>query len=387
MPFLEPLRHLSSYPGKGWRHTLMGLYLALPLCGMAGSLPPILLGTTAPFSGPFAEYGEEYRKGADACATAINDAGGVRGRLLKLEYLDDGYEAARSVQNARVLAGKGIAAFVNLVGTGSLQALRPVLEELDVPVFGISSGANQLRDTSPGSRWIFHTKASYGDEFTGFAHVLPTIGITKVALVYQDNPFGRAGLDNAKKAFEPLGQPLPAVLVGSGPEKIAAAVAEVRQLAPQVVVLIAAGAAAPEFIAQYQQAAGMAARVAVLSVVGGRVLTDRLQTGVAGIMTSMVYPNPWSRNRRVVREYQSAMAKAGQAPSMLSLEGCINLRFAVEALRASGDDLSPGNIRRTLERGLVMDLGDFALRLPAGGQVASSYTSLGIYRTTGRILE
>jgi ABC-type branched-subunit amino acid transport system substrate-binding protein len=357
--------------------------LLAPVLHAQTALAPIQLATTAPFSGAFAEYGQEYRKGADACLATINAAGGVRGRPVAISYLDDGYEPARAVANARTLAGKGISAFVNLVGTGSLQALQPVLAELKVPVVGVSSGADLLRQESlPGSRWVFHTKAGNGDEFEGFARILPTIGMDRVALVYQDNPFGRAGLDSARKAF--AGRPPAEIRLGD----LHATVAEVQRAQPHAVVLIAAGQAAPAFIAAYQGAAGPGARVAVLNVVGGRVLTDQLQDKVAGIMTSMLYPSPWNGARRVVRDYQASLARSGDAsPSLLSLEGCINLRFAVEALRAAGDDLSAAGVRKALERGLSLDLGDFTLALPPGKQVASRYTSLGIYRGNGRVME
>ena len=61
-----------------------------PLHAQTAPPQPILLGTTAPFTGAFAEYGEEYRKGADACLAPVNAAGGVRGRPVRIHYLDDG---------------------------------------------------------------------------------------------------------------------------------------------------------------------------------------------------------------------------------------------------------------------------------------------------------
>lgn len=356
----------------------------------APAAKPIVLGTTAAFSGPFAEYGQEYRKGADACLAPVNAAGGVHGRPVRIEYLDDAYDAARTVKNARELAARGVSGFVNLVGTGPMLALMPVLEELKVPVFGMSSGAEQVRTERPGSRWLFHTKASYGDEFQGFARVLPTIGMTRLALVYQDNAFGKAGLESAKASFAEVGlaADIPPILLRAGPEGVAQAVADLQKARPHAAVLVVAGAAAPQLIAAYQQAAGPAARVAVLSVVGGRVLTDELKATVRGIMTSLVYPSPWSGGRRVAREYQAAMAAAGQPLSLLSLEGCVNLRFAVKALEAAGNDLSGPGVRRALEqRGVVLDLGDYALRLRPGAQVASTYTSLGIYRPNGQVME
>lgn len=380
LPLIELLQQ-----GWGWRR--WGVLLFTLQVGVAvAQEAPILLGTTAAFSGAFAEYGEEYRKGADACLAAINAAGGVRGRPVRIDYLDDGYEASRTVKNAQVLAAKGVVAFVNLVGTGNLLALAPELETLKIPVVGVSSGAVQLREPGGGRQWIYHSKASYGDEFRGFGTVLPTLGLTNVALVYQDNAFGKAGLESAKVVFDRPGQSAPQVLVGAKPEQIAEAARKTAELQPQVVILIAAGAGAPEFIAEYQKAAGELARVAVLSIVGGRVLTTRLGEQVAGVMTSLVYPSPWSKSRRVVRSYQMAMTAAGQIPTLLSFEGCLNLRLTVEALKNAAE-LTPAGVRRALERGLTLDDGDFVLRFKPGSQIASTYTSLGIYRANGLIRE
>lgn len=366
---------------------LLAAFAALP----ATANEPIMLGTSAPFTGAFAEYGEEYRKGADACLAPINAAGGVRGRPVRISYLDDGYDAKRTVANVRTLAGQGVAAFVNVVGTGPMLAVQPVLNDVKVPVIGTSSGADALRTPEGSSPWVVHTKASNGDEFEGFARLLPVIGMTRAVLVVQDNAFGKAGLASARKAFDKPGEAVPVFEMGNDEAGMAATIAEVRKVQPHVVVLIAAGAAAPEFIARYREAAGASARVAVLNVVGGRGLTDRLKEQVSGILTAVLYPSPWKGGRRAAREYQTAMADAKQELSLLSLEGCMNLRFAVAALRAAGDDLTPAGVRRALDRGVTLDLGDFALRLPAatgpGPRIASTYMTLGIYQANGRIME
>ncbi|MFY3386733.1 ABC transporter substrate-binding protein [Paracidovorax sp. MALMAid1276] len=389
-------RHAARHVARHiTRRLASGLALALTVCALPGTAraqaqpaaAAITLGTTAPFSGPFAEYGEEYRKGADACLAPVNAAGGVRGRPLRIAYLDDAYDAPRAAANLRTLAGQGVAAFVNLVGTGPMLAMQPVLDELKIPAIGTSSGADVLRTPEGASPWVVHTKASNGDEFAGFARMLPTIGMTRIALVVQDNAFGKAGLASALKAFQQPGQTTPVVNLGQDAAGMEAAIAQVRQAEPHAVVLIAAGTAAPAFIAQYRQAAGASARVAVLNVVGGRVLTGQLKEQVAGILTAVLYPSPWTGTRRAAREYQAAMAEAGQELSLLSMEGCMNLRFAVAALRAAGDDASPAGVRRALDRGVVLDLGDFALRLAPGSRVASRHMSLGIYRANGRLTE
>lgn len=367
----------------------IGLVLAL----VSQALPlhadnVIVLGTTGPFSGPFSEFGEEYRKGQDACLSDINARGGVRGRPVRVEYMDDAYDPARTISNVREMVAKGVIGFVSLTGTGSVTALKPVLEELQVPVVGVSSGAIAVRDPKlAASPWVFHTKVSYSDEFAGFARMLPTLGISKVAFVYQDNPFGKAGLESARAAFARADAEVPTVKFGNGVDEVDSAVREAAQLKVQTLILIGAGASAAEFVARYQRAAPTPARIALISVIGGRSLTARLGEGVGGLMISLNYPNPWNTKSPIVRKYHAAIKMAQYEPSLLSMESCVNVRFMVEALQAAGDNPNRKTLYAALNRGVTMDEGDYLLKLAAGSHVASTYHTLGIYRRDGRIAQ
>jgi branched-chain amino acid transport system substrate-binding protein len=52
----------------------------------------VLIGMTAPFSGPNGAYGLDMKMVINAYFRQINDAGGIHGRRLELRALDDGYE-------------------------------------------------------------------------------------------------------------------------------------------------------------------------------------------------------------------------------------------------------------------------------------------------------
>lgn len=104
-------------------------------------------------------------------------------------------------------------------------------------------------------------------------------------------------------------------------------------------------------------------------------------------MISTVYPSPWNTSKRVIRDFQAAMAKANRPITLQSLEGCINLRLMVEALKRAGKNPTSKSLQQALRRGMKLDLGGFVLNLPPSGQTASTYTSLGIFRPDGRIVE
>jgi ABC-type branched-subunit amino acid transport system substrate-binding protein len=63
----------------------------------------IVLGQSAPFSGPSAQLGRDYRDGAMAWFNEVNRRGGIHGRRLRLVSLDDRYEPSLTDQNPRQL--------------------------------------------------------------------------------------------------------------------------------------------------------------------------------------------------------------------------------------------------------------------------------------------
>ncbi len=77
----------------------------------------ITFGISAPFSGPAKELGRGMKSGIDIAFAAVNEAGGVNGRKLKLVALDDGYEPERTKAAMKELAEtRKVFGFVGNVG-------------------------------------------------------------------------------------------------------------------------------------------------------------------------------------------------------------------------------------------------------------------------------
>src|SRR5258706_8884979 len=85
----------------------------------------ILIGQSSPFSGSNKELGDDIREGLQAYFKQVNAAGGVNGRTFELIALDDGNDAKRSRENARILIEqKGVLAPIRYSSaTPSLPAL------------------------------------------------------------------------------------------------------------------------------------------------------------------------------------------------------------------------------------------------------------------------
>src|SRR5689334_18789923 len=92
--------------------TLLPLALAL-MAGVTSADPgvtanTIVVGQSAPFSGPAQALGTEMRAGALAYFQLVNAAGGVNGRKIELRSLDDGYEPDRAAANTKKLIDEGV---------------------------------------------------------------------------------------------------------------------------------------------------------------------------------------------------------------------------------------------------------------------------------------
>src|SRR6187551_2973396 len=76
---------------------------SLPFAAFAQKAPPILVGQSAGFTGGQAGYSADVKQGILACFEAVNRAGGVHGRPLKLVAEDDQGKKDNVLANTRKL--------------------------------------------------------------------------------------------------------------------------------------------------------------------------------------------------------------------------------------------------------------------------------------------
>ena len=143
---LSDLSHLShlSYP----RYVLACLLLVCTQwVGMpAQAADAIVIGRSLTLTGPLKAYGEAKRDGGDAYISKINAAGGIGGRPIELVTLDDAYLPANAVANFKKIAQEQQpVAFLGLFGVPTSAAAMPLVQELKIPLVGLSSGSDAVR--------------------------------------------------------------------------------------------------------------------------------------------------------------------------------------------------------------------------------------------------
>ena len=347
----------------------------------------ILFGMSSPLSGPTGAYGRQMKEGIEACFAKVNAAGGVAGRRLDLVALDDGYETEPAVANARRLVNQEkVFALMGFYGSSPTAAVLPVLDETGVPLIGTISGAEALR--KPVNRHMFHLRASYGDETAAIIKNLTTVGIQRVAVLYQDDGFGKAGLKgvNDALALHKL-TPVASASVARNSVDVASAVATIAKSDAQAVVMVTLYRPTAEFVKQ-MRAAGASPFFVALSPVGTDQLIAELgPDNTRGIQVSQVIPYPWGDKVEVVREYKKALAAHNKSAqfSYYGLEGYLNAKLVVAALERAGANPTRERLMAALRSG-PFNLDGYRVNFAQGSNSGSNYVEISVVGANGLIL-
>ncbi len=160
----------------------------------------ILFGQSAAFSGPAQELGIDMKLGIRAAFEEANRAGGVHGRILELKTRDDAYEPETAITNTRELINEDkVFSLIGAVGTPTSRSATPLAADAEIPYVAPFTGAGFLRDDS----WenIVNLRASYAQETEEMVERLTTdLGVTRIAVMFQDDSFGRAGFNGTVAA-------------------------------------------------------------------------------------------------------------------------------------------------------------------------------------------
>src|SRR3954470_9388091 len=167
------------------QRTILAVVLAATATFASGQ-GVILLGQTADYSGPQAAPVKETAAAARAYFDKVNAQGGVNGRKIVLESMDDGFDPKRSVENAKKLIDeKHVLALFLFRGTANAEALMPVVAEKKTPLFAGVGSSHKMHD--PINRYVFNLRAPVQTEVSGIVSQLASQGITDLAVIYTDD--------------------------------------------------------------------------------------------------------------------------------------------------------------------------------------------------------
>jgi ABC-type branched-subunit amino acid transport system substrate-binding protein len=345
----------------------------------------IVLGQSVALSGPAQELGKDMQLGATLYFNQVNAKGGVNGRRIVLKTLDDGYEPPRAAENTRKLINDDrVFALFGYVGTPTSQAVIPIFTEARVPYVGAFTGAELLRN--PFNRYIFNVRASYFDETEAIVQHLTAMSVTKIAVFYQNDAYGQAGLAGVERALKKRNlQVAVKGTVERNTVDVAKSVDDIRQAAPEAVVMISAYKSCAAFIKEMKKA-GSSPYFWNVSFVGSKALAAELGTDGRGVQISQVVPFPWDNSVPVVKEYRALLAQAKGEPGFGTLEGFIAAKVMVEGIRRAGRSLTRESFIKAMESMPEYDAGGFKVSYGPDDHNGSTFVDLTIISRDGKFV-
>lgn len=329
----------------------------------------ILFGQSAALSGPAAALGQGMRLGIQAAFAEINRGGGVHGRRLELISLDDGYEPEAALTNTRqLLQDENVFALIGPVGTPTSRAVEPVAAQAGAPYIGAFTGAEFLRQPEEAPTAV-NVRASYFQETDEMVERLTEdLGVSRIAVLYQDDSYGNAGLTGVRMALARRRLELGGLAAYQrNTTAIKIAVLELRRAQPEAVIIIGAYRPVAEFV-RWTKRIAFTPILMNISFVGSEALAADLGPAGEGVLITQVVPFPEDSSLRVVRSYLGALRRQerGAPPSFVSLEGYIAGRLTGEVLERSGPEPTRAGFLEALTTVRNLDFGGFSLTYGPG---------------------
>lgn len=372
--------------GGAWRRALLALCMAAGLAGATAAIAQaareVQVTQILPLSGPVARDAAHVARGLQVAIDATNAAGGLRGARIRLVVADDRYQPAETERLFReAAAGASVAIFMP-VGAASLEPLlaRGVIDALRVPVIGAIPGAESLRQ--PGSPWLFHLRASDGQQMAKIVEHSWTVGQRRIALLHADTPYGRAALAAARQHLGARGSEpvlaLPSSMADPAAE-LEPRIARLKAAAPEALIVVS-GATQVARITRLLREQGVfapiyayaSAELDVLCQVAGPKFTR-------GLGIAQVVPDPASQSLPVALDFQrdwARFAPAGAQPAPYAFEAYIAWRAFAEAMKGGAPWTREG-VRESMER-LAASIGGYRLHFAPQLRAGSSHVAIGV---------
>jgi branched-chain amino acid transport system substrate-binding protein len=343
---------------------ICAVFMAGPAFGEDGvTADSIVFGQAAVLEGPASALGRGMRTGLQAAFDEINRNGGVHGRKLKLVSEDDGYEPSRAITATKKLIEQDkVFALVGPVGTPTSAAAQPIATAAKVPFIGAFTGASFLRN--PKLENVINIRASYDAETEAWLkHLTEDLNIQKIAIFYQDDAFGRAGLSGVQKAMDKRGMKLLAEgTFERNTTAIKTALLTLKRAEPEAVVMVGPYKPCAEFIKLAHKIDFNPVFVNI-SFVGATALAKELGPDGKGVIVSQVVPFPWDASLKAVADYHAAIKATDPKaePEFVSLEGYLVGRLAIAALEKTGRNPTREGLLKTIKQTGSFDIGGLAM--------------------------
>lgn len=346
---MERLRNLLMSAVVGV--ALFSVFLGTGICadkirGVTDS--EVIIGQWGPQTGPAALWGAVGR-GTAVFFELINEQGGIAGRKLKYVLRDDSYQPAKTKAIAKEFVENiGVFGIVGGVGTSTGMAVRDYLMENKVPWVGPATGT--VHWTQPLQRYLFGVYPLYKDEaYLLTKYAVEQMGIKKIGFFYQNDDYGKEGLEGAKEYLDKSGiKMVAAVPVEVTDTDLKSHALKLKESGAEAVILWILPKHAAIML-QTAKAAGFQPQWIATSTLSDAPMMFNI---TKGLWEGVVFANLLNWDSPLVAKYMEAQKKYApreQNTGIFFLAGFFFAEPMVEGLRRAGKDLNPESFVKAME--------------------------------------
>lgn len=381
------IRHARPNPDGSRRSILLALAGTAALAAgpaLAQQAPArgdILIGRSTAMSGGMAPFLAPIHEGQDAAIEDFNAKGGVGGRKVRLVTMDDGFDARRTLENAKQMTEKdGVLALFGVSGTTQVMTLLPYLAQARVPLISVYTGSPAVR--AQQHPYLFTTRANYADELVKIVRNLVAVQTSRIAVAYENNDFGKLLLPLVEKTIAAENATLAGshALASSG-EDAAVAAKALSAHKPQAVLLVAAGPSVVAYVRANRAHLGVP--VYTLSLGAGTAVLKALGDDARGLAVARTGPSPSRPNIQLTRDFQASMKRHDKPVDYDRYTGYMDARVLIEGLRAAGPNVTRSSLVQAMEGLGNLDLGGYVYQFSAQNHHGSNYVDIAVVGAGG----
>jgi branched-chain amino acid transport system substrate-binding protein len=315
------------------------------------SASEIVLGTIQDLSGPVAAYGKQARNGLQMRADEVNDAGGIRGRKIRLLVEDNGYDPKKALLAAqKLVTGDKVFAILSHMGTAPNMAAMPIQLEKNVINFMPLTGSRDMFE--PFHKLKFSSAPPYYDQMRVIVpQLVKEKGYKKVGIIYQDDEFGLEVLRGAEAGLKSLNmQLMEKTSFKRGATDFSSQVAKLKAAECDLVVM---GTIIRETVGTMAEARKTGFNPAF---VGSTALYSHLIHALGGKAVEGLYgahtaahPYPDEESKPVAEWAAKYKAKFGEDPTVFSVYGYVTMDVFSKAADKAGQNMTADSFINAME--------------------------------------
>ena len=215
------------------------IILILTSSALSQTTPQVIkIGLIGPLTGPASGYGISQKRGVEMAVDEINSSGELGNKKIELAIADD--HARMDLEGeltVELIYNQGIVALIGAINSACTHVSQLVTIKAQVPQ--ITTASTDPSITRAGNPWIFRILVDDVQQGRALAeYIFNQRGFKKIALMRQNNRYGKMGIREIKRIAEEIGCPPVAFEVfNSGQEDFTAQLQRIKDSGAEAVVI------------------------------------------------------------------------------------------------------------------------------------------------------